>query len=256
MKLHAFTIALDGMPYLRQHLSVLEASGLDFTWHIVHGAANNSGSTKWCKRQQPRLSRDGSAEYINSLEPHPNVRLYQQQWWEGGKDEMVNAPLAEIKEQCVLMEIDADEIWKPEQLQKIVHLFETEKYLMRMQFYCRYFVGPNLIVEGDSAYGNQDYEWYRAWLFQPGQKFTSHEPPVLDGFTDKVGTRGRAVTKEDGLVFDHMAYALEHQVAYKEHFYGYDGALANWRRLQTNQQWPVEINKFLPWAKTGTVHKI
>lgn len=255
MKLHVFTIALDAMPYIARHLPILEASGTDFHWHIVHGAANNTGSTQWCGKQQPRFSRDGTAEYINSLQPHPRVSLYQQQWWQGGKDEMVNAPLGTIKEECVLMQIDSDEVWTSENIRQIVGLFGTLD-VERMQFYCRYFVGPDLIITGENAYGNQDYEWYRAWRFKPGQKFISHEPPVLENHTTPKGLMTRQDTLAFGLTFDHYAYALPHQVAFKEQFYNYAGALRHWRRLQENTTWPADITKFFPWAKKGTVEKL
>jgi hypothetical protein len=37
----------------------------------------------------------------------------------------------------------------------------------------------------------------------------------------------------EGLGFTHYAYALASQVQFKEHFYGYEGALAQWLRMQS-----------------------
>ena len=50
------------------------------------------------------------------------------QFWKGGKDEMVNMPLGDIRNECVLMQIDSDEIWKPEQLVKIVEQFKSNVF--------------------------------------------------------------------------------------------------------------------------------
>jgi hypothetical protein len=250
MKLHSVTLCLDGMPWLAKHLATLEASGLDWTWHIVHGAAANTGSTKWCKMQMPRFSIDGSAEYINSLLPHPRVRIYQRQWWPGGKDQMLNAALP--NESCVLMQIDADEIWTAEQLREIVKTFSENPTISAMKFWCRYFLGPRIIEISKDGYGNREPQGWRAWRFEPGMKWDSHEPPVLAG---NKGSHiiSREETGAMGLVFDHFAYATEAQVAYKERFYGYKDAVKQWRKLQANTVWPTPLKPFFPWAGESAV---
>ncbi len=245
MKFHFLTLVLDAMPYLPRHLPVFEESGLDFTWHIVHGAAANAGSTRWCQPQQPRFSWDGSAEYINQLTAHSRVRLYQQQWWPGGKDEMCNAALP--KEECVLMQIDADEIWEPNALRKVDYLFSPGN-VDKAYFECRYFVGPDLLTIGPGTYGHEPAQGRRAWRFKPGMKWDSHEPPVLNG--------NQGTAQPTDISFDHFAYALESQVAYKERFYGYKDAVNHWKRLQENTSWPAPLSEFFPWAKNGTVTRL
>jgi hypothetical protein len=247
MNFHFITLALDAMPYLARHLPIFEESELDFTWHIVHGAAANAGSTRWCQWQQPRFSWDGSSEYINQLTAHPRVLLYQQQWWPGGKDEMVNAPLENIKDECALMQIDADEIWTPGALREVDALFSTGKCDLAY-FNCRYFVGPDLITTGQETYGHESAQGRRAWKFKPGMSWGSHEPPVLNG------NQGAAC--QTNITFDHLAYTLESQVLYKECFYGYKDALKHWKRLQENTSWPAPLSEFFPWAKSGTVTKL
>ena len=76
--------------------------------------------------------------------------------------------------------------------------------------------------------------------------FDKHEPPIL------AGNKGRFMdaptTSALGLVFDHFSYTTEQQVAYKEKFYGYSNALAHWKRLQKNGEWPTKLKDFLPWT--------
>lgn len=258
MKLHIITIVLDGTPFITWHLPVFNQLNLDWTWHVVEGAADNKHCTAWCKPQEPRLSRDGTSEYLTAMAAaHPRIRLYRRQLWDG-KVSMFNTALAAIREPCILMEIDADELWTAEQLAGVVRLFDDMPEICRAEFYCRYFLGQNIITVGENCYGNNPGEWRRAWRFSPGDVFERHEPPVL---RQKTGPHYamRELTRKRGLVFDHYAYAFESQVAYKEQFYGYSRAVEHWRRLQANQRWPVNVKTFLPWvderAQADALHK-
>lgn len=251
MNLHVITIVLNGAPWISKHLPEFEKLKTPWTWHIVHGAAASTGSTAWCNPQPPGFSRDGTSEFINSISKHPRVRLYQRQMWNGGKDEMVNTPLANIKETCCLMQIDSDEIWTAPQIDEIVSLFETLPHIYRMYFWCNYFLGPDIVATSTNGYGNRMGEWLRAFRFEPGMKWDRHEPPVLAG-NSRGYSMGRDETKKWGLVFDHFAWATEKQATYKSNFYGYRNAVMNWRRLQANTHWPVkDLRTFLPWVGAG-----
>lgn len=245
MKLHIVTIVLDGQPYIERHLPIFEALTSDWTWHIREGAATNTHCTKWCKPQPARLSKDGTHEYLLSIANHSRVDFGHRILWDG-KVTMFNDMLDTIKEPCVLLEVDSDEIWTPTQIETVVQLFKQNPHISRLQFFCRYFLGPNIIAVGENCYGNNSYEWYRAWRFKPGQRFQSHEPPVLSG--DSGTTMTRNATRDLGLVFDHYAYANKAQLEYKEHFYGYKDAVKHWQRLQENTFWPVKLREYLPWV--------
>lgn len=243
MHLHLVTIVLNGEPYIERHLPVFQSLSIPWTWHIREGAAANTHCTKWCRRQQPGFSTDGTHEYLQTIKDWGNVEYYGQTWWDG-KVSMFNDVVKHITEPSVLMEVDSDEIWTKEQLEKIVQIFEARPEIGVMQFFCRYFVGPNLITVGENCYGNNSYEWLRAWRFVPGMLFDSHEPPVLAG--NRGNMLDRNSTRELGLVFDHFAYATEKQVAYKEIFYSYNGLLKDWKNLQNQKQFPVFLKHFLP----------
>lgn len=259
-----FTIVLDGMNFLPLQLATFNRLHTDWHWYCIEGAAMNTHDTSWCQPQQPRLSQDGSTAFLNSLRNHPRVTVIQQQRWDG-KTRMCNAALERIKEPCVLMQIDVDEIWTPDQLDRLALLFENCKSYNCARFFCRYFVGPNIVLTTEGRYGNRNGEWLRAWRFFPGMRFSKHEPPILKGVND-VGEAGgfsqqlveneRCIVKMDTramkLIFDHWAYVFPSQVAYKEQFYGYTGALEQWRRLQRNDKWPVKnVRTFLPWVDEG-----
>lgn len=250
MRLHILTLALDAMPFLPAQFYTLNSLTVPFVWHVVEGAAMNNGSTSWCKPQPPRLSRDGTTEFLHGIRNHPNVRLYQRQQWDS-KDSMVNAALETIKEPAILFQIDADEQWTASQLQAAMIYFKSSPTVASMRFRCRYFLGPNIIATGENAYGNRDGEWLRAWRFTPGDTFVKHEPPVLR--QQFKGIQWTPLeTHNLGLVFNHQAYLLASQLRFKEAYYGYPDALKHWQRLQANKEWPVlNLRDWLPWVGDG-----
>src|SRR5262249_17513543 len=143
---------------------------------------------------------------------------------------------------CVLMQVDVDEIYHPETIDKIVSEFSVNDWLGAVQMYCRYFVGKNLVCEGRDCWSNYPYEWLRAWRFEPGMYFETHEPPKMNTILGR--TMDRTESEKRGFTFDHLAYVTEKHVAYKEQFYGYDGLLNQWRALQRNKVWPAKLSRF------------
>lgn len=243
MRLSAFTIVLDGEPWIRHHLEVLQKTNLEWNWVIVEGVARPTKDTSWVKGIEPRLSLDGTHEYLKSINDK-RVKVISRPRWEN-KTSMCNEAVQYLPS-GVLMQIDSDELWKSDQFETIVNWFEQDRSIQRMRFFCRYYVGPSIITTGFDSYGNNPGEWLRAWRYSHGQRFITHEPPVLGR---QVGYGiGRELTAARGLVFDHMAYASEKQVAFKEEYYGYEGAVRQWRRLQANKIWPVKLKDFLPWV--------
>lgn len=246
MNLEIFTLALDAMPQLSWHLPVFNRLNCPWLWTIIHGAAMNGGSTKWCARQQPRLSRDGTGDYLKSISYHPRVRIIEKEEWES-KDAMCNAAVNQIREPCILHQIDSDEVWSAEQLEKIYRLMVTMPKYNMMQYYCRFFIGQNIVTTGVDSYGNNPGEWNRTWHYKPGMVWKSHEPPILFGCEIPFITRDES--RAHGLVFDHYSYVFENQVAFKGQFYKYPNILSFWRRLQQNKQFPVKrLKSYLPWV--------
>ena len=258
LPLHILTIVLDGIPFLPMQLARLNNLKCDWHWHIVEGQAANVNCTAWCKPQRPRVSEDGSHEFLLTLRGHPRVSHSFSTFWNGGKLDMCNHAIEHIHEPCVLIQVDVDELWTTGQLDRIGRLLSPPGDIDSARFFCRYFVGPNIVTLGENCYGNKQGEWDRAWRFQPGMKFMTHEPPSLS--TSSKHLQDREANRDIGLVFDHLSYVLESQVAYKEKFYGYSGAVDQWKRLQSNTVWPVRrLKDFLPWvddqAQANLLHK-
>jgi hypothetical protein len=213
--------------------------------------------TDWCQPQSPQLSRDGTTEYLNEIRNHPRISVIQRQQW-NGKTEQVNACLSLMKQPGVLLQMDCDEIWTASKLKILVNVFGANQEIQSAEFYCRFFLGPNIVITSHNTYATHAGDWVRAWRFTPGMQFVKHEPPIFK--TACLPRMTREQTRDYGLTFDHYAYALESQVRYKEAYYGYAGAVEGWRRLQANQQWPARLNNYFPWVKDSTtadlLHKL
>lgn len=250
MKVSVFTICLNSMPTLPAIFFSLNSSRLDWHWYVAEGAAANSHCTNWCQRQEPGLSQDGTTQFLDMISKHPRVTVIRKEWWDG-KIEMCNACLSHISNECILIEMDSDEIWRPDVLERFVDYFAEDAKASHAQLKCRYFLGVDILSTNDGSYGNKPGEWARAWKFTPGDKFESHEPPKLNQ-----AVKGHILSPTwlamDGIYFDHYSWAFENQVAYKELFYGYSNAMLHWLRLQDNTQWPIEdLRAFLPWVGPG-----
>lgn len=243
MIFNVFTIALDAMPWIKAHLPNLQATKLDWTWTIVEGVARPTKDTSWVKGITPRLSNDGTSEYLRSIDDK-RVRVVQRERWEN-KTAMCNEALSMLQT-GILHQVDADEIWYPEQLEKIHDLFDKNPSIGCARYWCNYWIGREIMATSTNGYGNRDTEWLRTWRFRRGQRFITHEPPNLSGSGYPIG---RDQTADMGLVFDHFSWYTPEQVKAKCEYYGPPYSFEAWQRLQNNTKWPVDdLSTILPWV--------
>ncbi|MFN5064018.1 MAG: glycosyltransferase [Pseudomonadota bacterium] len=275
LPIHFFTIVLDGEPYIRYHLQVLQSLDIPWHWHIVEGVAELAHDTSWSlaaggrvpdERYRSALSSDGTSDYLDTIarENPNNITLYRKptgQRWDG-KIEMVRAPLNAINDECLLWQIDSDELWTSEQIQKMHEMFLSAPQRYAAFFWCHYFVGPDKVIATRNCYAqNPSYEWLRVWRFQPGMQWVTHEPPTLavqalDGSAYNVASINpftHVETEAAGLVFQHMSYTTEAQLRFKEQYYGYTGATERWRALQNTSSPYVLLRDFFPWVTDSTL---
>jgi len=269
LPVHFLTIVQNGEPFIRYHIDVLSRLPFRWHWHIVEGVADLKHDTAWALHyggkiadslHENGLSNDGTTAYLDRLaELHPgNITLYRPQpgrFWDG-KREMVNAPLPSIKEECLLWQIDADEFWTCEQLIEGQRLFAENPQKTSAWYFCHFFVGTDLVVQDDAASKHRlNAGWLRSWRYTPGCRWDAHEPPLLvrpgpGGTSQELGTANPFYceeTRNRGLVFQHKAYVLPKQLRFKELYYGYSGATANWLLLQNQRALPVLLKPFFPW---------
>lgn len=262
MKVVFLTLVLDGLPWIASHYWEWRKLGFPWEWRVVEGVAAPQNCTSWVAPMAPRLSNDGTTELLDSLATlDPRVILFRKSLWPG-KVSMLNAALKTMDESCLLVEVDSDELWTAGQITKLRQMFIDHPDTNAAYFRCRYFVGPDICIsntDGESFGNHHAYEWQRAWRYQPGMVFETHEPPKMAGL--KMNPFPHMETSGAGLVFDHFAYATEAQVAFKMNFYGsssnakgelYRNGITGWRKLQANTKWPVtNLAEFMPWVGEG-----
>lgn len=249
--IHFFTLALDAINFLPMQLAMMNRLTVPWKWVVVEGVAAPVKCTSWCKPVDARLSVDGTTLWmVNAAQYHGRVKHIFNPLWQG-KVEMCNAALAEFKEQGLLFQIDADELWLPHQIEAIWMAFKKNPNRNCARFYCRYFFGQNVVVTPANTDWANTGDWLRVWRYHPGMKFQAHEPPRIAHFTEN-GFSPREM-EALGCVFDHQAYVYEKQVAFKEQYYGYRGAVEQWRALQSNTNWPTHVRHWLKWVKNGDI---
>jgi len=266
MLLEIITLALDAQPWITLHWPELVKLPFRFRWNIVEGVAANVKDTSWCSQLAPRLSKDGTTQYLDAIAAcDPRIVIHRKEFWQG-KTSMMNEPIRFMHEPCLLLQMDADELWTAAQLIEMREMFIQNPDKHQALFWCDYRVGRNIRITSRNSYGNNSgYEWLRAWRWSPGMFFASHEPPNMAGCP--MMTLTHADTEKRGLVFRHESYSTRAQVTFKVSFYGssnnpkghlYRDAVEGWERLQRNRKWPVnELKEFLPWCGDGvTVDQI
>lgn len=274
LPIHFFTIVLDGQPFVRYHAEVFQKLPFPWHWHVIEGVADLVHDTAWTLRHGGRVpqqyqagrSIDGTTEYLDQLvgrfpgritvyRKPPGVR------WEG-KRQMVAAPLPYILSGCLLWQIDVDEFWTADQFIAARQLFLDHPPKTAAYFWCRFFVGPKLLITTRNTYGNHpNIEWLRVWRYRPGMAWAAHSPPVLVEQASPGQWRNVAQinpfthdeTEAAGLVFQHYAYAMLPQLVFKQEYYGYAGAVEGWNRLQANNNFPAPLSQFFPWAHDGAM---
>lgn len=247
MRKIAFTIVLNGIPFIKEQYKVIP--NVFDEWYIIEGVVKPTLDTSWCRSiskefySDKYLSIDGTKEFLDEIKSDKIKIIRKHELWDG-KVEMCNSFMENL-EDCILMQFDVDEIWNVETLKEVLNYAEINNNFDGMLFKCNYYVGPDLVLDGENCYGNNPNEWCRLWKIKNKTHWISHEPPRIRGC---VNFLTREFTKEKLWIFDHYAYILESQLRFKENFYNYHGAVEYWKKLQKAKDLPCKLNKYLPWV--------
>lgn len=251
MKRIAFTIVLNGMPFIKKQAEIIPH--VFDEWYIVEGAVLPTHDTAWCHSIDSKyytsdtLSVDGTSEFLDSIASDTIHIIRKNAFW-NGKLEMCNSFSNKLTD-CILMQFDVDEFWDINTLKSVLTFSENNTGFDGMLFRCNFFVGPNLVVTSQNCYSDNVYEWCRLWKINQPTTWISHEPPRLKGLDNFLN---KDFTSSQGWVFNHYAYILEEQLKFKENFYGYTNATENWKRLQLSKTFPCQLKDYLPWVRDNT----
>ncbi len=274
LPIHFFTIVLNGQPFIQYHIDVFKQLPFQWHWHIVEGVAELKHDTGWSVQSgghisdnihQNGRSNDGTTEYIDELvQQYPDqITVYRKPegiFWDG-KREMVNEPLFNINEECLLWQIDVDELWTVAQILTTRKIFIDNPDKTAAFYYCWYFVGEKLIISTRNCYAHPPQEWLRTWRYRPGAVWVAHEPPILEqplpnGQWQNIAEINPFLPEETenfGLAFQHFAYVTREQLEFKEKYYGYSNAVSQWQALQETNIFPTLLGDYFGWVQDQTM---
>ncbi|MBN3949754.1 MAG: class I SAM-dependent methyltransferase [Nostoc sp. NMS7] len=275
LPIHFFTIVLNGQPFIRYHIEIFKQLPFKWHWHIVEGVAELKHDTGWSLKLGGYIndeihnngrSNDSTTEYLDELaQQYPdNITVYRKPngvFWDG-KREMVNEPLVNINEECLLWQIDADELWTVKHILTARQMFIENPDKTAAFYWCWYFVGEKIIISTRNCYAqNPRQEWLRTWRYKPGSVWVAHEPPRLEEplpngqWRDVAGVNPflHQETERHGLVFQHFAYVTPEQLRFKEQYYGYSNAVSQWKALQETTKFPVLLREYFSWVRDETM---
>jgi glycosyltransferase involved in cell wall biosynthesis/predicted O-methyltransferase YrrM len=275
LPIHFFTIVLNGQPFIRYQIEIFKQLPFKWHWHIVEGVAKLKHDTGWSLKLGGYIndeihhngrSNDSTTEYLDELaQEYPdNITVYRKPdgvFWDG-KREMVNEPLLNIYEECLLWQIDVDELWTVEQILTGRQMFIENPDKTAAFYWCWYFVGEKIIISTRNCYAqNPRQEWLRTWRYKPGAVWVAHEPPRLEEPLPNGQWRDVASvnpflhqeTEKHGLVFQHFAYVTPEQLHFKEQYYGYKNAVSQWKGLQETTKFPVLLREYFSWVRDETM---
>jgi hypothetical protein len=274
LSIHFLTIVLNGQPYIPYHIEIFKSLSFLWHWHIVEGVADLKHDTGWSLDHGGQISdeihnrgrsNDGTTEYLDKIaQLYPeNITIYRKPegiFWDG-KREMVNKPLFNIHEECLIWQVDADELWTAKQIVDARQMFIDYPEKTAAFYWCWYFVGEKQIISTRNCYAqNPQQEWLRTWRYKPGSVWVAHEPPRLveplptGEWRDiaSVNPFSHKETESHGLVFQHFAYATLEQLRFKEQYYGYQNAVAQWQSLQERTKFPILLRNYFSWVEDNT----
>lgn len=227
----AITIIYNGIHHLK-HGNFVPFMLENFDrWIVVEGHARPGGTTSWCNhlKYQSAESTDGTREFLREL---PIDYIEGNGFWES-KDAQFQAGVERLKEPCMLWQVDADEWWRRDQLEKNERVLNNSPYNVG-QVGFNHVVGSCegqlLIARGKWGSGLVN----RVWKWN-GERFLTHEPPTMEGQTQAITLPER---------FMHFSYYFEKDVEFKAKYYkGHENIYKGWKELQKFKasQFPCHI---------------
>jgi len=207
-------------------------------WIVVDGPSLPSRETSGDGRRLTGglpYSTDRTVEIVREFSKrHPNVVLLTHPTPWPSKVAKFNSALRMLSP-GVVWEIDSDEFWFPQDIERVSQRMLNEGY-SDAEFFARHFWGDTnhhtpLKI---GVWGNEP-AWRRAFLFNSNNYFVSHEPP-------RMNRKETLLTRDDtlamGVVLYHYGYVDRKQYEARERYYG----------LQPGQL----TGEYDQWKKDGT----
>lgn len=234
------TLVLNGMPFIEYAIKAIYPFAHEII--IFEGpvekalfASNVDGSSK-----------DGTTEIINNFPDPEKKMIISRGIWEE-KLEMLNKALEYVTGDYIWL-VDSDEIWKGDDIDKIINILHSDPEITQMNFIPdNFWKGFEYIVFSQNFFEKQGH-YRRLFKYNTGSKFISHEPLTLkypdNGITEHIKLIDGNTTRNMGLFPYHYSYVYDMQVYQKVELYNRFGLGDNWGIILSD--WYRDI--FIKWT--------
>lgn len=180
-------------------------------------------------------SRDGTVDVLRAFQKDedPDGKLlvvtaedegHPDGFWPGEKDEMSRA-YAKRAAGDWLWQVDGDEFYRNEDMERICRLLEDDAELMALSFPAITFWGsPQYWIDGPYTRGTMaGGQWHRLFRWKPGYVYATHRLPTVVDENDRnlreVKWLNRYDTDKLGITMFHYSFLFPHQVSQKVQYY-------------------------------------
>lgn len=189
---------------------------LDSIYPYMHQILISEGCVKYWADKGFNTSTDRTNEILKNY-PDPDKKITVVHGTYSEKTEQANAYMKHVKPDTdYVWNIDADEVFKPQDIKTIMGLLEKEKYTS-VGFQSYTFYGG---FERHLTGFEQEHEFIRIQKYHPGAMWSNHRPPTIDlpAGTEKKHLSFRTLAQM-GIFMYHYSYVFPRQVFEKINYY-------------------------------------
>lgn len=181
-------IVLNGEPFTKYCLRSI----YDFAYEIiiVEGAAESAKAISTPDGHSTDTTLQSISEFIRNEDTQQKIKLITKNGYWKNKDEMSGAYASKATGDY-LWQVDIDEFYRREDIEKIVSVIKNDPSITVMSFKQRSFWGGIDYIEEGPIFGDV----YRLFKFGPGYTYIKHRPPTI---FDNNGNNLRNINMIDG----------------------------------------------------------
>jgi hypothetical protein len=237
-------IVLNGNPFVPYTLSALYPFAHEIL--VVEGAAPSAVNIATKDGHSKDGTLEALCEFKENHDPENKIKIITAEseghpngFWPGEKDQQSQA-YAKHATGDYLWQVDIDEFYQPQDMEKIIRMLQTDPEITHMSFkQITFWGGLDYWVDGPFLQKGADI-YNRLFKWGSGYTYKTHRPPtVLNEQDQDVKTLksigGNQLAKQ-GVYLYHYSLLLPKQVQEKCEYYG----SAPWAARNKAQQWAVE----------------
>jgi len=183
----------------------------------VQPTKRNNGDATWASKDG--RSTDGTLSFLEKYpDPQNKIKIYIKDGYWKGKLQMCNAYLEGMTGDY-LFQLDSDEFYHKQDMEKIVSLLDKNPEIDSVHFYANHFFGgyDYCCDERATKWANL-IPWKRVFKYRPGEIWQSHAPPVFGTINKNIITRDTTLLM--GIKLYHYSFVERTQAEFKTKYYG------------------------------------